>query len=202
MTTLSAEESYAWCHELMRSAARNFYYGMRLLPEAKRQAMYALYSFMRLIDDIADEPGAAAAERVKKLESWRKDLHAAVKGETHSHPLWPALADTIARFAIPIKLLDEAIDGQLQDLVQSAYTTFIDLYGYCYRVASTVGIAAIHIFGFRDRKAVALAEERGIAMQLTNILRDIREDAARGRRYIPIEDCARFGCDDWSFGTG
>jgi phytoene synthase len=184
----------------MRQAARNFYYGMRLLPPAKRQAMYALYSFMRLSDDIADEPAGgdsasngAAASRQLALEQWRGDTHRAIAGDTAGHPLWPAFYDSIQRFGIPSKVFDDAIDGQVQDLTQTHYQTFDELYRYCYRVASTVGIAALHIWGFHDHdRALQLAEYRGIALQLTNILRDLREDAQRGRRYLPLEDLARF----------
>jgi phytoene synthase len=195
---LSLDASYAYCHRLMRSAARNFYWGMRLLPPAKRQAMHALYTFMRLIDDIADDtttdPAACTVEaRRQRLEQWRATTHRAIAGDTAGHELWPAFHDTVSRFHIPTRLFDEAIDGQLQDLTQLTYATFDDLYRYCYRVASTVGIAAVHIWGFRDSQALKLAEDRGIAMQLTNILRDLREDAARGRRYVPDEDCHRFG---------
>ena len=216
MSSPSIHESYAYCHELMRSAARNFYYGMRLLPETKRRGMYALYSFMRLCDDIGDEApvgGAADAAlssligvadaatgptapstdpRRARLEAWRAAMHQAIDGQTAGHRLWPAFHDTVRRFGIPVKLFDDAIDGQIQDLVQHAYSTFQELYQYCYRVASTVGIAAIHIWGFSDAGAIQLAEERGIAMQLTNILRDLREDADRGRCYLPDDDRARF----------
>lgn len=210
--TTSVQASYAYCHELMRSAARNFYYGMRLLPEAKRNAMYALYSYMRLCDDLADAPlkpsapgetadvspdafaddAASAEERRHLIEDWRQQTHAAIAGPLDIHPLWPAFHDAVRRFSIPKKVFDDAIDGQLQDLEQRIYATFEELYRYCYRVASTVGIAAVHIWGFRGERALALAEHRGIAMQLTNILRDIREDTLRGRQYLPDEDLQRF----------
>jgi len=193
---ISLNDSYAYCHELMRTAARNFYFGMSMLPEAKRQAMHALYGFMRLIDDIADAPSGDSDKRAL-LENWRADMHAATIGRFANHPIWPAFADTVRRFSIPTKIFDDAIDGQIQDLVQDTYATFKDLYLYCYRVASTVGIAAVHIWGYRDDSALKLAEERGVAMQLTNILRDIREDAARGRTYLPTEDRRQFGCEIW-----
>lgn len=196
------EDSYDFCHGLMRSAARNFYYGMRLLPLAKRRAMFALYSFMRLCDDLAD--GAITdtvvplgrphtTDRQELLESWRQQTHAALAGDPGAHPIWPAFADMAKRFSIPSRYFDEAIDGQLQDLRQSTYETFAELYQYCYRVASTVGLAAVYIWGFEDDRALKLAEHRGIAMQLTNILRDQREDTLRGRRYTPAEDFGRFG---------
>jgi len=195
----------------MRSAARNFYYGMRLLPEAKRNAMYALYSYMRLCDDLADAPidetkpgkqaeaapwappaHATLDQRRRLLDRWRARTHAAIIRPLTDHPIWPAFHDMVNRFAIPQRVFDDAIDGQVQDLEQSVYPTFDELYRYCYRVASTVGLAALHIWGFRHERALKLAEHRGIAMQLTNILRDIREDTQRGRQYVPTEDLARF----------
>lgn len=205
MSSLGLQSSYAFCHQLMRKAARNFYYGMRLLPEAKRNAMYALYGFMRVCDDLADDPVVPtdgtpqegeitpADHRRQLLESWRRETHEAIDRPIASHPIWPAFHDMVRRFQIPRQVFDDAIDGQLQDLELSVYRTFNELYRYCYRVASTVGIAAVHIWGFRHERALALAEHRGIAMQLTNIVRDIREDAERGRQYIPDEDFDRFG---------
>ncbi len=195
-TTLS--ESYAYCHHVMRTAARNFYFGMRLLPEPKRQGMHALYTFMRAIDDLADDGQVGNDPRRANLERFRDAAHRAIAGETSGHALWPAFADTVNRFHIPTRLFDDAIDGQLQDLVQNTYANFDELYQYCYRVASTVGIAAIYIWGFSDPRAPQLAEQRGIAMQLTNILRDLREDAARGRCYLPADDCRLFDCNDWT----
>jgi phytoene synthase len=204
MSHLRLQDSYAYCHELMRTAARNFYYGMRLLPEAKRNGMYALYSYMRLCDDLADGPlatagadadalpQAAVEQRRRLLDDWRAQTHAAIARPLDAHPIWPAFHDMVRRFAVPAGIFDDAIDGQIQDLQQSLYRTFDELYRYCYRVASTVGIAAVHIWGYREARAMKLAEERGIAMQLTNILRDIREDAARGRQYLPDEDLRRF----------
>lgn len=211
MNTLPLRESYAYCHELMHTAARNFYFGMRLLPETKRQAMHALYSYMRLVDDITDNtpaandlsaPASKIDSRRQQLDQWRTDTHRALAGDTGGHPIWPAFHDMVRRFQIPAKVFDDAIDGQLQDLTQNRYATFTDLYDYCYRVASTVGIAAVHIWGFRSDHAVQHAEERGIALQLTNILRDLRDDAARGRRYLPADDCARFGCTHWNAAVG
>jgi phytoene synthase len=201
MEPLSLEASYAFCHRLMQQAARNFYYGMRLLPQDKRQAMYALYSFMRLADDIADDPSPDVSDPTRRraaLEQWRTATHAAIGGDTRGHPLWPAFADAVRRFGIPASVFDDAIDGQVQDLMQTQYQTFDELYAYCYRVASTVGIASLHIWGFGgNTAALKLAEYRGIALQLTNILRDLKEDAQRGRRYVPAEDLDRFGLRGW-----
>ena len=216
--SIELEQSQAWCHQRMRAAARNFYYGMRLLAPDKRHAMHALYAWMRWIDDLADGPedqrdqdrdlGAVR----QSLEDWRELTHRALRpppnrvqgggeksgsgrfaGQTGSHPMFPTLAEGVHRFGIPPELFDQAMDGQLQDLAQSRYATFDELYGYCYRVASTVGIAAVYIWRFSSPDAIKLAEYRGIAFQLTNILRDLREDAARGRIYLPQEDLSRFG---------
>jgi 15-cis-phytoene synthase len=198
MSPVTLEQSRQWCHELMRSAARNFYFGMSLLPEEKRAAMFALYAFMRHIDDIADDAVDAGTDKAMAafyLRQWRDMTHAALAGESQPHPMFPALVAAIRRFCIPVDLLDAAIDGQLQDLQQLRYETFDDLRHYCYRVASTVGIAAIYIWGFRDSGAIVLADDRGVAFQLTNILRDIREDYARQRIYLPQDELRQHGVD-------
>lgn len=206
---MSLDDSYSHCHQVMCRSARNFYFGMRLLPLAKRRGMHAIYAFMRHIDDLADGPHAPdhrpqsqgnGAER--ELERWRGLARAAIAGDGSAHPLLPALGDTVRRFGIPAVIFDDAIDGQLQDLRQNRYDTFAELYRYCYRVASTVGIAALHIWGFRDARAIKLAEERGVAMQLTNILRDLKEDAGRGRQYLPGEDFARFNLEPARLDSG
>lgn len=179
MTTL--EESYRYCRHLSRSRARNFYYSFLLLPRAKRDAMCAIYSFMRECDDLSDEPGATHAA----LEDWRRQLNSALDGAMPDHPIWPAFADTVARFRIPPKYFHEMIDGVTSDLDRREISTFEELYHYCYLVASVVGLTVIHVFEFSDPRALVLAEKCGIAFQLTNIIRDVREDAARGRVYIP-----------------
>jgi phytoene synthase len=183
--------SYAYCERLARRAAGNFYHAFRLLPTDQRLAMCALYSFLRVADDLADAPGPAE-ERRGPLGRWRSSFHAALEGD-YEHPLHPALQDTVRRFAIPPRYLDDVLDGVEMDLEVTHYDTFADLYRYCYRVASAVGLACIHIWGFRGG-AEGPAEAAGIALQLTNILRDVGEDAARGRVYLPGEDLERFGC--------
>jgi 15-cis-phytoene synthase len=198
MTAITLEQSRNWCHELMRSTARNFYFGMSLLPEEKRCAMFALYAYMRHIDDIADDAVDAGADKriaEQYLQQWRQMTHAALAGQDQPHPIFPALCEAMKRFRIPVGLLDSAIDGQLQDLHQLHYQTFGELRRYCYRVASTVGIAAVHIWGFRESRVIELADDRGIAFQLTNIFRDIREDYARQRIYLPQDDLQRFSVD-------
>ena len=183
--------SYAYCERLARRAAGNFYHAFRLLPMDQRQAMCALYSFLRVADDLADGPGSAEQKR-EPLANWRRDLHAALDND-YRHPLYPALQDTVHRYGIPAQHLDEVLDGVSMDLEVTRYDTFDDLYRYCYHVASAVGLACIHIWGFSG-EAKPAAEAAGIALQLTNILRDVGEDSARGRIYLPLEDLAGFGC--------
>lgn len=188
---LSVTASYAHCQELARREARNFYHAFRILPGPQRLAMCALYSFMRIADDLADGPEDVAEKR-RALESWRQQLAAALTGAP-THPIHPALADTITTYRIPLAYLEEVLDGVGMDLDTDHYNTFDELYRYCYRVASAVGLSCIHIWGFRDEKAKEYAEAAGIAFQLTNILRDLAEDASRGRIYLPQEDLDRFG---------
>ena len=198
MMPISLETSQQYCHELMRSAARNFYYGMSLLPAAKRQAMFALYTYMRQIDDLADDAVDAGLPRAvaeQHLEQWRQLTHAAIQGEDQGHIMLPAVRWALEEFAIPRQLLDDAIDGQLADLHHEHYHNFEELRHYCYCVASTVGIAAVYIWRYQDPQAITLADDRGVAFQLTNILRDLREDWARGRVYLPREDLDRFAVD-------
>lgn len=184
------DQSYEYCSKIAKSRAKNFYYSFVLLSKEQRNAMCAIYAFMRYCDDLSDEPGAASAP----IERWRDDLTKALAGEsTSSSPLWPAFQDTVKRYRIPHRYFYDMIDGVLSDLEPRRIQTFEELYGYCYRVASVVGLTIIHIFGFDDPGALPLAEKCGIAFQLTNILRDVREDAGLDRVYIPAEDLARFG---------
>lgn len=188
---LRCTESYAWCERLTRREAGNFYLAFRILPREQQRAMCALYAFMRITDDIADADGLAETKQTQ-LALWREQLHAAQEGQT-SHPLHPALAHTLRNYAVPVRYLDEVIDGVTMDLDVVRYKKFDDLYRYCYHVASAVGLASIHIWGFRNEEALPMAESAGIAFQLTNILRDLAEDFARGRIYLPGEDLERFG---------
>lgn len=190
-TLPSCRQSYAWCERLAHRQAGNFYHAFRLLPAPKRRAMCALYAFLRVADDLSDGPEAVAVKR-SALVDWRRQLDAALAGSYH-HPLYPAFHHTVASYAIPRRYLDEVLDGVGMDLDIAHYDTFADLYRYCYRVASAVGLACIHIWGFADAKAMHYAEAAGIALQLTNILRDLGEDAGRGRIYLPREDLQRFG---------
>jgi phytoene synthase len=154
--------------------------------------MEALYAFMRVTDDLADEPGELEFKR-KALEQWRTALDRALAGND-SHPLHPALRAVVERYRIPPRHLHEVIDGVESDLQPVRFKTFDELYAYCYRVASAVGLSCIHIWGFHEEKAKEYAEAAGIAFQLTNILRDLGEDLDHGRVYVPQDDIERFHC--------
>ena len=183
------EKSYAYCRAVARRRAKNFYYSFLLLPGQQRNAMCAVYAFMRYCDDLSDEPGASR----EPLERWRAALDHALAGRYDGHPALPAFHDTVQRYKIPREYFHEMIDGVSSDLEPRRIQTFDELYRYCYQVASVVGLTTIHIFGFDSPAALPLAEKCGVAFQLTNILRDVREDSGRGRIYLPAEDLARFG---------
>jgi phytoene synthase len=195
------EESYAICRQIAKREAKNFYYSFVALPEARRNAICAVYAFMRKADDLADDESISVAERRRQTKSWLSGWHAVRQGEPTSDPVFVALRDAAARFQIPFSLLDELVAGTTMDLdsgspsaaAPDTYATFADLYRYCYLVASVVGLVCIRIFGYSDPRAEKLAEETGIAFQLTNILRDVAEDAGRNRVYLPLEDLAAHG---------
>jgi phytoene synthase len=190
--TNSLEHSYAYCRSVARRRARNFYYSFLALPRPERNAVCAIYSFMRYCDDLSDEPGADVAVARARIEQWRADLDSALCGNYSQHLVWPAFHDVVQRYRIPSSYFHEMIDGVASDLDRTRFNTFGELYRYCYQVASVAGLSVIHIFGFDSADALLLAEKCGIAFQLTNILRDIREDALRGRIYLPVEDLERF----------
>src|SRR5579871_6812482 len=183
--------SYAFCEKLARREAGNFYPAFRLLPAPQRRAMCALYAFLRIADDIGDGPGTSD-EKAGRLDAWQRSLEQALAG-IDSHPLHPALRHTITKYGIPLEYLTAVLDGIRMDLAEVRYNTFDELYPYCYRVASAVGLACIHIWGFSDDRAKQYAESAGIAFQLTNILRDLGEDAARQRVYLPRSELEQFG---------
>jgi phytoene synthase len=183
--------SYAFSTRIARTRARNFYYSFLLLSREQRQAMCAIYAFMRYCDDISEGEGAS----VEGIERWRRDLTLALKGEYGENPLWPAFHDTVQRYKIPHEYFYEMIEGVSSDLQPKQLQTFDELYRYCYQVASVVGLTIIHIFGFESPDAIKLAEKCGIAFQLTNILRDVREDRENGRIYLPEDDIRKFGAD-------
>ena len=186
---ISLEQSHAHCRAVAKQRARNFYYSFILLPPEKKNAMCAVYAFMRYCDDLSDEPGATRSA----IDHWRDALTEALAGRPDGNATWPAFLDAVARYSIPHEYFYEMIEGVASDLEPRSIETFDELYRYCYRVASVVGLTTIHIFGFTSPDAIPLAEKCGIAFQLTNILRDVREDAGLGRIYLPAEDLARFG---------
>jgi phytoene synthase len=188
---MTVEASYAWCEQVARSRARNFYYSFVLLTPPQKRAMCAIYAFMRYCDDLSDD--LQITDRAGAIRRWQQDLHSALAGNPPPNPVWPAFRDAVSRYSIPHRYFDEMIEGVSSDLTAREIETFDDLYRYCYLVASVVGLTIIHIFGFESPKALELAEKCGIAFQLTNILRDIQEDAANGRVYVPGEDLRRFG---------
>jgi len=190
--------SYRYCRRVARSRARNFYYSFVLLSRPQRDAMCAMYAFMRYCDDLSDEPGATRAA----IERWRADLDQALAGRFSGHPVWPAFHDAVRRFAIPHQYFREMIDGVASDVEPRRIETFDQLHRYCYQVASVVGLTTVHIFGFDSPAALPLAEKCGVAFQLTNILRDIREDAGLGRIYLPAEDLRRFGVTEEDLRSG
>jgi phytoene synthase len=191
------QESYRQCEAITRERAQNFFFGIRLLPQERRISLCAAYAFFRTCDDIADGD-IAVEDRAKSLELWARTIDPK-SGEGADGPgkqLLPAFHDTVRRYAIPLEYFYDLVRGAQDDLVKPRYQTFDELYRYCYRVASTVGVVCLHVFGF-DGSAEALkqAEHRGIAFQLTNILRDVAEDLSLGRIYLPLDDLARFGVD-------
>ena len=199
---LQLRAAYSVCRHIARSAAKNFYYGFLLLPARKRDALSAVYAFMRRADDISDDPAIPSEQRREKLAEWMSGLRKVIEGERTDDPVFMALADAQKSFNIPIELLEKLVRGTSMDLpastsgeVQLHYETFDQLYDYCYHVASVVGLVCIRIFGYRDPHAEKLAERVGVAFQLTNIIRDVKEDSALGRVYLPSEDLRRFGID-------
>jgi 15-cis-phytoene synthase len=185
--------SYRYCEEVARREAANFYPAFLLLPATQRRSMCALYAFMRIADDLSDEPMPVPNKRAR-LATWRQALRQALLGR-YEHPALAALHDTVARHGIPARYLEAVIDGVEMDLEPVAYRTFADLRNYCWHVASVVGLSCIHVWGFQGADATQFAEDAGIAFQLTNILRDLGEDAGRARVYLPAEDLDRFGYD-------
>lgn len=189
----SLEASFEYCRQVTRGRALNFYYAFKLLGPAEHDALCAIYAFMRYCDDVSDEPGDDLASARRRLESWRADLDAALDGREPGHPLWPAFRHVVRRYGLPRLYFHEMIEGVGSDLEPRTFQTFDELYRYCYQVASVAGLCVVHILGAEDEQALPFAEKCGVAFQLTNILRDVREDAARGRVYFAEEDLARFG---------
>ncbi|HEU5452581.1 MAG TPA: phytoene/squalene synthase family protein [Terriglobales bacterium] len=226
---LQPATAYAVCRQITRSSAKNFYYAFLVLPRAKRDALSAVYAFMRRADDISDDPALDRDDKADRLDALTEAMHAVMGGKPTDDAVLMALADAQRRFHIPVELLDKLVAGTAMDIfgipgvaddprtgifsvdfgehpgvpnvISAAHgpaprvlcRTFSELYTYCYHVASVVGLVCIRIFGYRDPAANGFAERTGIAFQLTNIIRDVREDAAMGRIYLPAEDLAEFG---------
>jgi phytoene synthase len=220
---LQLSSAYGVCRHITRTQAKNFYWAFLVLPRRKRNALCAVYAFMRHADDISDDETTPVAARRDKLEAFREKFHRAVAGEPTDDPVMFALAHTQKAYEVPMEWLDKLVDGTMMDLQGKTtpegeektpalslrdedgaptavatrrlltFHTFEDLYQYCYHVASVVGLVCIKIFGYRDAKAEKLAERTGIAFQLTNILRDVKEDAQMGRVYLPERDLETFG---------
>ena len=199
-------EAYRFCREVARREAQNFYWAFRVLPQHKSDAMCAVYAFMRRADDISDDESKPLDARRAEMTSWLHDWrasHTSASSDSLANAdadslVFTALADTQRRFDIPDRLLEELVAGTTMDLVPhttevQTYANFDDLYRYCYLVASVVGLVCIKIFGYTDARAERFAEETGVAFQLTNILRDVKEDVERGRVYLPIDLLDEFG---------
>jgi squalene synthase HpnC len=214
LQSMSVADSYAECHRIARAANSNFYYAFYLLPKPKRDGLAALYAFMRLVDDVADEGNDLAAKQ-RGLADWRAALDDAVIGEERlvdgsaalnsatpsgAAEVLPALVDTMQRYKMPARYLHDLISGAEMDLTLRSYPTFDRLREYCYRVAGTVGLTCTHVFGFHDPRALDLAEKLGLAFQLTNIIRDVHDDFTLGRVYLPEEDLARYTVSPHDFG--
>jgi phytoene synthase len=210
--------AYSVCRSITRAAATNFYYAFLVLPKRKRQALNAVYAFMRRCDDIADDASVPVQERRQKLDLWLNAFHRAQSGQPTDDPVLLALTDAQRRHGIPPDLLDQLAYGTAMDLTDDLdeslasgaarrtphihYQTFEDLYRYCYYVASVVGLVCIRVFGYRDAAAEPLAERCGLAFQLTNIIRDVKEDATMGRVYLPEQDLANFGVSPSELSSG
>jgi phytoene synthase len=205
--TPTLEDSYEYCHVLTKRTARNFYYSFLTLPRKRFRAMCVLYAFMRVTDDLGDDetPGV---DRAAALARWRAELLFAWNSGLCGHPILPAVVDLLRNDRVPLQYLLDVITGVEMDLQPVAFESFDRLADYCYHVAGAVGLACIHLWGFHDERALPAAVDCGTAFQLTNILRDLQEDAARGRVYLPREDLLRFeltendlltGCHDERF---
>lgn len=187
---MTPSEAQAYCTTLTKRSGSNFYYSFFFLPRERREAMYTVYAFCKEVDSAVDEPPAGSNPQ-EELRRWRQELAAAYHGRP-THPVTISLSEQARLFDIPQELCEELINGVEMDLSLTRYHTFTDLYQYCYRVASVVGLICLRIFGAQSPKATAYAIDLGLAFQLTNILRDLGVDARNGRIYLPLEDLARF----------
>jgi 15-cis-phytoene synthase len=188
-------EAAAYCRKLTTKSQSNFYYAFLFLPPARRAALEAVYAYCRLVDDVVDED-APVAQKLAGLERWRHELDAVYAGAESSHPVTAGLREAISHFPIRREDMEAIIDGCAMDVERDRYGTWDELRTYCYRVASAVGLMCIEIFGYSSPEARRYAVDLGIALQLTNIIRDVAEDAQRGRIYLPKEDLDRFGVSE------
>ena len=194
---MNLQDSYDACRDITKERAKNFYYGIRLLPKERRDSLCACYAFFRISDDLSDDE--TIPDQAQRLANWKLSVREAIE----PHPVLPAFHDTVAKYQIPHRYFEELLEGTTSDLTVTRYETFEELYQYCYRVASTVGLVCLHVFGFDgSQEALEQAEARGIAFQLTNILRDLAEDGERGRIYLPQEDLRRFEVSEEMFLAG
>lgn len=192
------------CRAVTKASRSNFTYAFLVLPKMKREALYAIYAFCRISDDLVDEAEAlgtaglrasAAAAATERLRAWRVELDACFRGAA-SHPVTQRLAEVLRTFPIPRAYFEELLNGMEMDLAKTRYASFAELNEYCYRVAGVVGLMCIEVFGYSRPETRTYAERLGTAFQLTNILRDLGRDGAGGRIYLPQEDLARFGCPE------
>ncbi len=198
---MTTAEAFTHCRALAKREAKNFFWSFRVLPRPKSDAMCAVYAFMRKADDLSDDESVPIEERRRAMAAWISCWRLARSGAATDDPVFIAMREVQRRFGVTDVLLDELLEGVVMDLDSSAtmtrglqtYTTFEDLYRYCYLVASVVGLVTIRIFGYSDVRAEKLAEETGVAFQLTNILRDVKEDVERGRVYLPLDLLAEDG---------
>jgi len=199
--TISLDDSYRYCEQITRHAAKNFYYSFLLLPREKRLSLYAIYAFMRYCDDAVDEP-VEYKEQISSVAMCREQLDMVLNKTVPDHPLFPAFIDSIDKYNIPSKYLYEVLEGMEMDLVKKRYETFEELKKYCYHAASAVGLVTLQVFGYsKQDKVYPLAVDCGIALQMTNIIRDLKEDAYRDRIYFPRCDWNQYGLSEDDFKT-
>jgi phytoene synthase len=197
---VSVPAAYHYCEKVTRRSGSSFSAAFWMLPKPKRRALFAIYAFCRLADDIADDP-AIRGDRVALLQRWREELEGAYRGKAR-HPVGIALGDAVARFRLPEQTFLDLLQGIESDLGGESFDSFDDLHRYCYCVASTVGLLLVRVLGYRNSRCLKYAEAMGIAVQLTNVLRDVGDDATSGRIYLPRQELEHFGVSASSLESG